>query len=225
MDLLQIREKEIFDTLNVIKNCEFVVIGGYAVNAYTLPRFSVDCDIVIKGQRELQKIEKLLLQIGYVKVNARDEVPYSGKFQRYEKEIAKNFRVSMDVLIGSVLDRQSNAEFTFDWIFENSSVKALKGKTITEQLTLRIVDLDALFVMKLLCCRLTDIRDIFLLINSIKDKSWIRKEVSERYDFENRMLKVVKEVNSMQFKDSLQGVFGLVDEKVFERNKKLIQDL
>jgi len=48
MELLQIREKEIFETLKKIKKSEFVVIGGYAVNAYTLPRFSVDCDIVIK---------------------------------------------------------------------------------------------------------------------------------------------------------------------------------
>jgi len=62
MENLQLREKEIFETLKKIKNSNFVVIGGYAVNAYTLPRFSVDCDIVIKDRKELEKIEEALLE-------------------------------------------------------------------------------------------------------------------------------------------------------------------
>jgi len=53
MEPLQLREKEIFKTLKKIRNLKFIVIGGYAVNAYTLPRFSVDCDIVIKDRDEL----------------------------------------------------------------------------------------------------------------------------------------------------------------------------
>ena len=53
MEQLQLREKEIFEMLKKIKKRKFVVIGGYAVNAYTLPRFSVDCDIVIKDNDEL----------------------------------------------------------------------------------------------------------------------------------------------------------------------------
>jgi hypothetical protein len=50
-----------------LKGCDFVIIGGYAVNAYTLPRFSVDCDIVIKDENELRKIEEVLLGLGYEK--------------------------------------------------------------------------------------------------------------------------------------------------------------
>ena len=51
MDLLQIREKEIFETLKTISEFNFVLIGGYAVNAYALPRFSVDCDIVLRDKK------------------------------------------------------------------------------------------------------------------------------------------------------------------------------
>ena len=58
MEQLQLREKEIFETLKNIKKNKFVIIGGYAVNAYTLPRFSVDCDILIKDHKELLKIEE-----------------------------------------------------------------------------------------------------------------------------------------------------------------------
>jgi len=88
MEQLQLREKEIFETLKKIKKSNFVVIGGYAVNAYTLPRFSVDCDIVIKDRKELEKIEEALLEVGYRKEkNYSDEVPYDGKFERFEKEL------------------------------------------------------------------------------------------------------------------------------------------
>ena len=226
METLQLREKEIFETLKKIKKANFVVIGGYAVNAYTLPRFSVDCDIVIKDRKELEKIEEALLEVGYRKEkNYSDEVPYDGKFERFEKELGNNFKVSMDVLIGEVFDRDTKAIFLADWAFDNSDLRNLQGKTIGEQLKLRIVNADALFTMKLISCRQTDIRDIFLLINSVKDKRWIKKEVSERFGLHDRLTKALNKINSKQFKDEIQGVFGMVDDKIFERNKKLISEL
>ncbi len=258
MKQLQLREKEIFETLKKIRMDNFVLIGGYAVNAYTLPRFSVDCDIVIKDRKELEKIEKSLFELGYNKnpnhstlwgifkpqtetgrsklrsiglsssnkeKNYSDEVPYSGNFERYEKDLEQNFKVSVDILIGEVLDRETKAKFSADWVFNNSALRNLQGKTISEQLEVKIVNLDALFTMKLISCRQTDIRDIFLLINSVKDKKWIKREVSERCNLKDRLSKALSKINSKQFKDELQGVFGMVDDKLFERNKKLILEL
>ncbi len=226
MEQLQLREKEIFETLKKIKKSNFVVIGGYAVNAYTLPRFSVDCDIVIKDRKELEKIEEVLLELGYRKEkNYSEGVPYEGKFERFEKELGRNFKVSMDILIGEVLDRDTKAKFSAEWVFANSALRNLQGKTISEQLKLKIVNADALFTMKLISCRQTDIRDIFLLINSTKDKKWVKKEVSERYNLKDRLSKALSKINSKQFKDELQGVFGMVYVKTFERNKKLILEL
>lgn len=225
MEPLQLREKEIFETLKKIKKSNFVVIGGYSVNAYTLPRFSVDCDIVTKDRKELEKIGEALLELGYQKVKDTDETSYHGNFERYEKEIVQNFRVSIDILIGEVHDRQTNVKVSADWLFSNSKLRNLKGKTISEELKLRVINPDALFVMKLLSCRLTDIRDIFLLINAVKDKEWIKKEVSARCDLKDRVSKALLQINSQQFKDNLQGVFGFVDDKVFERNKKMILEL
>ena len=226
MEQIQLREKEIFETLKKIKKSNFVVIGGYSVNAYTLPRFSVDCDIVIKNRKELEKIGEALLELGYKKEkNYSEEVHYEGNFARYEKELGNNFKVSIDILIGEVLDRQTKAKFSADWVFDNSALRNLQGKTINEQLKLNIVNADALFAMKLSSCRQTDIRDIFLLINSVKDKKWIKKEVSERFDLKDRLSKALSKINSKQFKDELQGVFGIVDDKVFERNKKMILEL
>jgi len=222
---LQLREKEIFETLKKLRNFKLVVIGGYAVNAYTLPRFSVDCDIVVLNDKDSEKIEKELLKLEYKESKTEAESPYNGSFKRYEKEISKDFSVSMDILIKEVLDRQTNSTFSADWIFENSKMRSLKGKTITEELKLRIINPDALFVMKMITCRLTDIRDIFLLVSGIKDKAWIREEISRRYSFEDRFEKVKKEITSKQFKDGLQGVFGFIDNKIFEKHQKLINFL
>ena len=65
--MLQLREKEIFETLKKMSKFKFVIIGGYAVSAYTLPRFSVDCDIVVKDKEELKEIEEVLVNFCYVK--------------------------------------------------------------------------------------------------------------------------------------------------------------
>lgn len=222
---LQLREKEIFEALKKIQSNEFVLIGGYAVNAYTLPRFSTDCDIVVKQDEETQKITETLAEKGYTKTQNIPEMHYGGKFTRLEKQIKPNFSVSMDILAKEVLDRQTQTSFTAEWVFSNSSIKELKGKTITEKIKLRIISADALFVMKFLSCRQTDIRDIFLLIEHLKNNYWIKQEINKRYSFNERLDKITKEISSPRFKNGLQGVFGLIDNKMFDKNKEKIINL
>src|SRR3989344_5854516 len=157
MELLQVREKEIFETLKRIKRFNFVIIGGYAVNAYTLPRFSIDCDIVISDKELLNEFKRL----GYKEIKSNKvSLPYHGEFIRYEKIIEKNFAASIDVFINNVIDRETKAVFDTKWIFENSSFRTLRGKTRAEELKLKIINLDSLIIMKFIRCRTTDIRDI-----------------------------------------------------------------
>lgn len=224
-ELFFLREEEIFKTLKELKDMNFVIIGGYAVNAYTLPRFSVDCDIVVKDDHELKKIEKTLSKIGYQKELLPVEVQYSGSFSRYEKKLDENFSVSMDILISKVMDRMTEAIFTAEWVFENSSIRILNGKTINEELKLRIIDIDALLVMKIVSCRSTDIRDVFMMIPNAIHKEWIRSEISSRYDFNDRISKIIGKINSIQFKDGLSGVYGRFDQKMFEKHQKVISSL
>ncbi|MFA5797297.1 MAG: hypothetical protein WC916_04645 [Candidatus Woesearchaeota archaeon] len=221
-DLFSLREGEIFNTLKELRDCDFSIIGGYAVNAYTLPRFSVDCDIVIKDETVLRKIEKILLKVGYKKEKLPQEAQYSGNFSRYEKKLSNNFAVSMDILISHVTDRMTGVVFAADWIFENSSMQLLRGKTITEELKMRILHIDALLVMKMISCRSTDIRDVFMMFPNAKDKEWIKSEISLRYYFKDRITKIIEKISSKQFKDGLSGVYGYFDQNVFEKHKKAI---
>jgi len=226
MELLQLRETEIFETLKKIRNLDFVIVGGYAVNAYTLPRFSVDCDIVIKGQEEREKIKEILENNGYFKTKQFSNIEKidENKFERYQKVIANNFKVSVDVMIGEVLDRNTQAKFSAEWVFQNSQIRILRGKTVSDELKLRIVNSDALFVMKLSSCRLNDIRDLFLLAPLVKKKEWVKQEVASRYDLHERISKALKTINDPHFKNNLQGVFGFVDDKLFEHHKKIVQE-
>ncbi|HLC86640.1 MAG TPA: nucleotidyl transferase AbiEii/AbiGii toxin family protein [Candidatus Nanoarchaeia archaeon] len=223
MNQLQLREKEIFETLKAIKDFEFVVIGGYAVNAYALPRFSVDCDIVIKDDESLKGITNELSKLGYKEADkASNDIPYHGKFFRYEKTVIENFKVSIDILFEEVLDRQTNAVFNAEWIFDNSKINNLKGKTITEKLKIRIINLSALIVMKIISCRSTDIRDIFMLTIKAKDIEWIKKEISFRYDFKDRFDKIEEKITSDKFRNDLQGVHGYIEQKTFDKHKKAV---
>ena len=95
--MLQLREKEIISLLKSLNNFDFVVIGGYAVNAYTLPRFSVDCDIVLKKRND--RIEKILKDQGYKLTGSEKNTVYGGEFLRFEKTLENNFKVSMDILV------------------------------------------------------------------------------------------------------------------------------
>jgi hypothetical protein len=223
-NLFQKREKEIFETLKNLKIQKFVLIGGYAVNAYTLPRFSIDCDIVVYAG-DFPAIEKILKKMEYRESQETSELPYHGKFTRFEKEIKENFKVSMDILIQEIKDRQTGSVFSADWVFDNSQIRTLRGKTITEELKIRVINPEALFVTKMISCRKTDIRDMFLLISEIKHGDWIKQEVSGKYSFNDRFKAIKEEIMSKQFKDGLQGVFGSVDNKIFEKHKNLILGL
>ena len=224
MELLQQREHEIFEALKALKNCAFVVIGGYAANAYALPRFSVDCDIVVKDEKEAEKIKKILIIEEYSPVSITGEL-YGGNFGRYEKKLGHNFKVSIDILMKEVVDRLTKVRFSADWIFENSTLQLLRGKTILESLTVRIINLDALVVMKSISGRATDVRDVFMLAPNIKDKKWVQQEISKRYDFNDRFHNLAVKIQSKQFKDGLQGVYGYINEKTFEKHIKAVLDL
>ncbi|HLC58129.1 MAG TPA: nucleotidyl transferase AbiEii/AbiGii toxin family protein [Candidatus Nanoarchaeia archaeon] len=221
-NLFSLREEETFEALQDLKDCAFVVIGGYAVNAYTLPRFSVDCDIIIRDKGELRKIERLLMDRNYIQRKLSYNIRDSGWFLRYEKKLENNFIVSMDILIDHVKDRMTDVDFSAGWIFENSGKKSLKGKTITKEIQLRIINIDALLVMKMIACRSTDIRDVFMMMPYAKDKEWIKKEVAKRYDPRERIQRIIDKITSKQFKDGLSGVYGYFDAKVFEKHRKAI---
>jgi hypothetical protein len=64
-----------------------------------------------------------------------------------------------------------------------------------------------------------------MILPSVKNKGWVKHEIAAYYNFDDRFEKIKKKIASKTFKDNLQGVFGYVDEKTFDKHKKTVLGL
>ncbi len=211
--MLEFREREILSTLEKLKEANLVLIGGYAVNAYAQPRFSVDCDIVVMNKEEANRIRGMLEKDGYAKKDINLALPYTGEFLCLTKK-AGEYIIPFDILIGSVIDRGTGLHFPAEWIFENSGIRKLVGKANPIKITLRVANPEVLIVMKLAAGRKSDIRDVFMLFEGNIDTEFVLAEL-RKFNLTEKLKKFKEYVLSADFKDSLQGVFGKVDNKLF----------
>lgn len=218
------REKFIFSVLAELREkVDFVVIGGYAINAYTLPRFSVDCDLVVKDRKAMLAAEKFLESKGFSK-KATGVVPdYKGGFLclATKKPVVTTF----DVLAGTIEDRITGTLFPAQLIFRHSSKRTIFGKGSPARIEVRVADAEMLFVMKAVSCRKPDIRDVFMLASTKLDKGEVMQIVKEIPIPKESVEKIASKVDSKRFKDALQGVFGMLPEKQFETSKKKLVSL
>ncbi len=223
MDLFSLREKEIFESLKQLKHLDFVVIGGYAVGAYTLPRFSVDCDLVVRSKMDSSKIAVVLRNRGYV-LRETSKGGYSS-FQRFEKIIGEAIKTSFDILIQEVFDRRTSAHFSADWIFKHCSKKLLRGKTFIEAIECKVLNADALVVLKLVSSRNPDLRDVFMLLPNVEDLHFIKDEVSGKINWNDGMKRASETILSNDFKKNLEGVYGVVNPSTYMKHVNVFKKL
>ncbi len=215
------REKFVFSLLKEIK-ADFVVIGGYAVNAFTLPRFSVDCDIVVKNNKNLLAVKKFFELKGF-KEKAFGETAYKGKFLCLSAE--KPVKVTFDVLAENVEDRITGTIFTANQIFSHSKKRIIYGKGSPIKIKTRVVNPEMLFIMKCISSRKTDVRDVFMLASTKLDKKKI-KEISEETPIPKESIqKILEKITSEGFKNALQGVYGMLPEEQFQKTKNKLKEL
>ena len=217
------RENEIIDMLMKLSEVglDFVVVGGYGVSAYR-HRFSVDADLIIRKDN-LKTFENVLRENGYRRTISRImENIYSSEFVRYEKSQPK---VSIDLLIGGLGVRQTEAAFSYDFIFSNSEKREIEGsEKIMEAIVPRR---EVLIIMKLHSGRLTDFRDVAALCFGL-DFGFIKKHL-----FRGN-IKTLKEniekfgilLEKPEFQDSFKGVFMEKSYRIdIEEIRKLIRFL
>ncbi len=213
------RERFIFSMLEELKGkVDFVVIGGYAINAYTLPRFSVDCDLVVKDRKAMLAVKRILESKGFAKRAIGILSGYKGEFLclATKKPVVTTF----DVLAGNVEDRITKTMFPAELIFKYSAKRIIFGKGSPARIETRVADAEMLFMMKAVSCRKPDIRDVFMLASTKLDKAKILKITKETPIPKESIEKIVEKITSKGFKDSLQGVFGMLPEKQFETSKR-----
>lgn len=220
------REIEILRILKLFHGLDFIVVGGYAVDAYTLHRFSVDLDIVV-GKKDFEKFrtkqiltetcsttegfekfEAVLEKEGYLlKTQKKDlDEAYSGEFRRYVKDVGG--KVSVDFLIGSLVARATGASWSFEFLKKNSQKRLVKG--LTESIEAEVPSKELLVALKIHSGRLTDLRDIVMLSADIEKEKI--PEMLARGDItalKKIVDKFISNLNGRNFVDSLKGTFNI----------------
>ncbi|MEK6967817.1 MAG: hypothetical protein AABX51_04255 [Nanoarchaeota archaeon] len=201
------RENEIIGIIDAINKSgmKYVLVGGYAVSAY-MRRFSVDADICI-DLADLDSFRNLLKSKNFKLTKRRDlEDIYKGEFESYAKKT--KLPVSVDLMIGSVASRQTNASISFKTLYENSIIKKIIG--IEKETEARIPIKELLIAMKIHAARLTDARDIAALSENIDFKS-VGKFMNSgnQEEIKINIKNLLAHFKSENFKDSFKGVFSI----------------
>ncbi len=194
--MLDARESIIIKTLQKLPREDVVLIGGYAVNAYVPPTFSIDCDLVVLGSSS--KLESLLKEDGFRKT-AEGDVSYGG-YVRYE---TKNVKVSFDLLENSVVDRDTRIVFENELFKKHSAERTTVGRSVPTRIKMRIADPELLFAMKFVSARRQDIRDMFMLARANLDWDLVTELLWAKCD-------------RKFFRDSLHGPFGTIPNERLE---------
>ncbi|MFW5847094.1 MAG: hypothetical protein ACOCUU_02970 [Nanoarchaeota archaeon] len=202
MESLVNKENKIFETLEKLKenSLKFIVVGGYAVSSYK-HRFSIDADIVIKKE-DFKIFEKFLLKEGFKETQNKElENIYSSEFKRF-----KSGDVTIDLMIGALASRQTNASFSYEFLKKHSSTRKIIG--IEKETSALIPRKEILIITKIHSARLTDFRDVAALAKNsnleIIKKFLFRGNISI---IKENLSKLNQTINQKNFIDSFKGVF------------------
>lgn len=215
------REKECFDVLNQVpKQRKYVIIGGYAVTSFGFPRFSVDLDITIP-ENEAGFFRNLLEEQGFLLKKTKEDLAYSGKFERYEKDL-----VSVDLLVNGVQSRQTNYLYPFEYIYQHSEIRETSGWDPSHTSKARVVKKELLLSLKIHSMRMADKRDIIMLCYKKPNVKMIVHHLKQ-----SPKKVILQHINELQtilsdtvFKDSLKGVYS-IDNTIYEKTIKNCQSV
>lgn len=201
------RENEILGIITAVHKSGFnyILVGGYAVSAY-MHRFSVDADICI-DKKDLASFRNLLKSKHFAMTKRRDlEDIYRGEFECYMKKT--KLPVTVDLMIGSVASRQTNASISFQSLFEHSATKSITGTE--KSIEARIPAKELLIALKIHAGRVTDARDIVALCKGI-DYELVEKfvNIGNAKEVQNNLNRLLIAFKSDNFKDAFKGVFSI----------------
>ncbi|WP_254521827.1 nucleotidyltransferase family protein [Natrinema caseinilyticum] len=143
---------------------EYVLVGGYAVSAFNA-RFSTDLDIVVAPNTKEEFVEFLEAR-GFVKTGSHaKQWFYDTEVLEYEKRLAPQQPIGFDLLVNGLGCRQTEAQWSFDYLYDHSREQKVSGGTVTS--TARVIDGAVLVAAKLHSGRETDLRDVLAVAEEI----------------------------------------------------------
>jgi len=172
----------------------FVLVGGYAISQFE-PRFSTDLDVVIAPE-EYDDLVALLEARGFERT-AELEVPpeetrYNREINVFERTDGLPHPVGVDILVNGLGCRQTEAEWSFEYLHRHSTETMISGGT--RSTTARVADGELLVAAKLHSGRKTDLADVLAAVPSVDldtvethlhrgDAAALRSQLSEATEF------------------------------------------
>jgi hypothetical protein len=163
------RSEALIDVLEELEHSDigFVLVGGYAISQFET-RFSTDLNLVIAPE-DYDDVVTFLEARGFER-KAGFEVPpeetiYNREIELFERTEGLAHPVGADVLVNGLGCRQTEAEWSFDYLREHGSETAISGGT--RSTTARTADGEVLVAAKLHSGRKTDLADVLAAIPAI----------------------------------------------------------
>lgn len=211
------RERACFDLLREVSGYDVVLIGGYAVSAYGLPRFSVDLDLVVEAS-ELPGIHATLRGRGFAPLRRWDGGGvFASRSERWTPGVGRP-AVAVDLFIGGVADRVSGITRPFGELRQASSRRTIRGLDPASVADALVPNRETLLALKLQVGRLVDLRDIAVLAGGPFDKAALAAFLSPvpRDLLATHAQRLLSAIETREFRNSLKGVY-MLDDRSFER--------
>ena len=163
------RSETLLDVLEDLaeSDIEFVLVGGYAISQFET-RFSTDLDLVIAPD-DYDDVVGFLEARGFERQMGREvpaeETIHEREIELFERTEGLSHPVGVDILVNGLGCRQTEAEWSFDYLREHSSPTTISGGT--QSTTARTADGELLVAAKLHSGRKTDLADVLAAIPSI----------------------------------------------------------
>jgi hypothetical protein len=202
------RETEIIRILRVLSEATdgFVVIGGYAVNAFGQHRFSVDCELATIRDN-VPVIDATLLGEGYELKRSEVRPPIGVTIREYAKPIGGE-TTSVLLFVDTVVNTTTRGIWTYKFIQENSVEAIVVGATGSTPS--RVAQRNLLVAMKLHAGETQDFEDVVMLAERVDWKTVARctatgskQQLIEQIDYG------IGEMSSAKFASELKSVFAM----------------
>lgn len=207
------RENEVLRIIDVLSKSgvEFIMVGGYAVSSLARHRFSVDCDVVVRN-KDLKRLDSILTKERFSKKKQQTgfDSLYGGKFIRYVKKMTE-LPVSVDLLVDSLVCRQTDGSWSFDYISSNSLETNIPGIQLSTRG--QVPNRELLIAIKTHSARKADLRDIVVL-GEAADWTQVSKHVNrgDKQKLLDSVSKVLNDLEDEKLFNSLKGAFSIKED-------------
>jgi len=208
------RETEIIRILRVLSEATdgFVVIGGYAVNAFGQHRFSVGCDLAT-DRDNVPVIDATLLREGYELRRNEVRPPIGVTIREYRKSVGGE-TASLELLVDSVVSTTTRGTWTYGFIQDNSVEAIIVGAT--DSTPSKVAQRNLLVAMKLHTGRTEDLGDVVMLSERVDWKAVARcAGCGSKEQLVEQIESAIREMSSTKFASDLKSIFAVRSDPAF----------